>query len=58
MEDFIRIQDVCRIFKVKERTVYRWIEKGMPCYRPSGNSQYRFLESEVRGWYVGEDNED
>lgn len=54
MEGFIEIKEVCEIFHIKERTVFRWIKKGMPSHRKEegpGN-RYLFLESEVRSWFT------
>lgn len=54
MENFIETEDVCTIFSIKERTVYRWIENGMPCHRleDGPGNRYRYLESEIREWYL------
>ena len=43
------VKDVARLFKVSEKTVYRWIDQGiLPAYRI--NDQYRFNRAELLEW--------
>jgi excisionase family DNA binding protein len=55
MEIYLSTEDLCKMFGVKERTIYRWIDKGMPFHRQDegpGNP-YRFIEKEVKDWFEG-----
>ncbi|MGE0683886.1 MAG: PTS sugar transporter subunit IIA, partial [Candidatus Binatia bacterium] len=43
------VRDVAHLFKVSEKTVYRWIDQGiLPAYRI--NDQYRFNRAELLEW--------
>ncbi|HVN85702.1 MAG TPA: PTS sugar transporter subunit IIA [Candidatus Binatia bacterium] len=45
----LTVRDVSDLFKVSEKTVYRWINQGiLPAYRV--NDQYRFNRAELLEW--------
>jgi nitrogen PTS system EIIA component len=45
----LTVRDVAEIFKVNEKTIYRWIKSGeLPAYR--FNSTYRFNRAELIEW--------
>ncbi|MBI1816647.1 MAG: PTS sugar transporter subunit IIA [Deltaproteobacteria bacterium] len=45
----LNVRDVSDLFKVSEKTVYRWINQGiLPAYRV--NDQYRFNRAELLEW--------
>jgi PTS system nitrogen regulatory IIA component len=45
----LNVRDVAGLFKVSEKTIYRWIDQGMlPAYRV--NEQYRFNRAELLEW--------
>jgi PTS system nitrogen regulatory IIA component len=45
----LMVRDVARLFKVSEKTIYRWVTQGgLPAYRV--NKQYRFNRAELLEW--------
>ncbi|MBI3797895.1 MAG: PTS sugar transporter subunit IIA [Deltaproteobacteria bacterium] len=45
----LAVRDVAKLFRVSEKTIYRWITQGvLPAYRV--NDQYRFNRAELLEW--------
>jgi nitrogen PTS system EIIA component len=44
----LTVRNVCALLGVPEKTVYRWIDEGLPAYRV--NDQYRFNRAELLEW--------
>lgn len=47
-DDILTIQEVAKILKVSNRTVYRWIDSGDLRVARIGRKTYRVFESDLR----------
>ncbi len=47
-DDILTIQEVAKILKVSNRTVYRWIDSGDLKVARIGRKTYRVFESDLR----------
>ena len=47
-DDILTIQEVAKLLKVSNRTVYRWIESGDLKVARIGRKTYRVFESDLR----------
>ncbi len=47
-------KELCAVFTVSERTVFRWLREGCPCVRigKGGKGDARFKVSEVEEWLI------
>lgn len=46
-------QELCEYLKINDRTLMKWIEKGLPCYKEG--RIYRFDIEEVKAWLKKDD---
>ena len=56
-EDLLDSADLCDLFGVSVRTIYRWISDGMPVAYKIGR-EYLFEKGEVLGWAEDELEDD
>ncbi len=47
-DDILTIQEVAKVLKVSDRTVYRWIDSGDLKAAKIGRKTYRVFESDLR----------
>jgi len=53
-EDFIKQSDLCLKLGVRKTTIWRWMKRGLPHYRPNAERRWvRFRWSEVEAWLAG-----
>lgn len=48
------VSSLAKELNVSRTTIYRYIEKGMPCCKEGGNGRIVFELEEVKAWLKGE----
>ncbi len=56
--DFLTTEEAAVEAGVAIRTIYRWIENGLPTNRPGGNGHYRIRRDDLRAYLQGTFNQD
>ncbi len=46
------LAQICRVYRVGEDTVYKWIAEGAPIAKLDGNSGHRVILTELQAWLV------
>jgi predicted DNA-binding transcriptional regulator AlpA len=49
MEKLLKVKDVMNIYGISKRTLYNWIDRGLPVLRNKG--VVRFKANEVEEWF-------